>query len=182
MSSGPRCPRLIGLGLLAFGVACLSAGCGGGAATAHVSGKVLLQNGKPLPGGTVTFYPQERGPGKNPVSATIKPDGSYEAPAVPVGRATITVSNAALDPRAGTPAFAGGGNPLMGKNMSAIGPPKDALKGVEGPAPAKKPEGTFIQLDPKYASPERSGLTYEVEPGSQVHNIEGIVAIGRAEK
>ena len=173
-------PRRATLALLALASGALSAGCGG-PGTGNVSGRVLLANGKPLPGGTVTFFPVERGSDRNPVSATVKADGSYDAAAVPAGEVHISVSNASLDPRAGTPAFAAGPKGYMPgmPPLNKIGPPKGALKGAEMSPPAlPKPEGTFVPLDPRYADPERSGLTYEVRPGDQKHDIEGIVALG----
>jgi hypothetical protein len=158
------------------GLLCLAVGCGGGPGTAHVSGKVLLQGGQPLPGGTITFFPVEGGKDRLPVTATIKPDGTYDASAVPVGKVKISISNAALDPRAGTPAFMQQGGFLPGMpSPDKIGPPKGALKGSEPFLKSAKPEGKYVPIDPKYADAEKSGLTYEVRPGDQTHNIEGIL-------
>ena len=65
-------------------------------ATASVEGKVTYQ-GKPLPGGTVQFH----APKGKPVVAKIDAEGSYSAPAVPVGPVKITVETTSVKPKAG---------------------------------------------------------------------------------
>jgi hypothetical protein len=58
-----------------------------------VSGRVLF-DGKPLPGGLVTFLPKEG----TPVAAELDQNGNY-AVLLPAGTAQITVDNEALAPR-----------------------------------------------------------------------------------
>jgi hypothetical protein len=70
----------------------VAAGCG--PLTTRVSGRVLL-DGKPLPGGVVTFVPVE---GKAPATATIREDGTFEMPNAPLGPVQVTVNNLALKP------------------------------------------------------------------------------------
>jgi hypothetical protein len=65
-------------GLLTAVALLFAAGCGGGggvsAATYPVSGKVLLPDGKPLPGGTIYFYPKESG---SSASAEVSSAGEF---------------------------------------------------------------------------------------------------------
>jgi len=70
---------------LAFVVVLLAVGCG--SRTGDVSGKVLYK-GKPLSGGSVTFFHS-----KGASSSRIDNDGSYTVFKVPVGEAKITVQS-----------------------------------------------------------------------------------------
>lgn len=172
--------RFGGALVLVFGVALLSAGCAK-PTTAHVSGKVYQANGKPLPGGTVIFYPTE-GATKHS-SAEIQEDGSYDLPAAPTGKVKIAVNNLHLKEGIAAPIGLGGpSTPKMPKGMKGKGmkpPPKDAggppkEVGKEGaPEGAKTAPDTkrYVAIDAKYADPEKSGLTYEVKPGAQSYEI-----------
>ena len=84
-----RIPTWLGLAAAAG----VLAGCGPG--KGRVSGQVLF-NGKPLPGGWVTFQPAVRG--HNPVSAEIDRDGNYSAvlPAVEQFPYTVRLISAVL--------------------------------------------------------------------------------------
>jgi hypothetical protein len=57
----------------------------------------IVYRGQPLPGGTIGFHPAK---GK-PVVVKIKADGSYSAPAVPVGAVKITIETTSVKPRPG---------------------------------------------------------------------------------
>jgi hypothetical protein len=136
-------------------------GCG--ASTGDLSGRVLRKDGTPLPGGVLTFYPEERG---NPVSVVIQADGSYEAKGVPAGQAKISVDNRILDPKA----------KASGVVAKAIQPPKEALEKMkqEGKSTpigfgANKgaPPGKYVPIDRAFARPETSGLKAQVEGGPQ---------------
>jgi hypothetical protein len=116
-------------------------GCGPGSGT--VSGKVLY-GGKPLPGGTVTFYPEQGGG----LMAGIGGDGSYVVD-VPVGGAKIAVQI----PRAGLrrrPEKGGARQAGFEKEMQ---------------------EHATIVIPPEYADPGKSGLSLKVERGRQTHDI-----------
>jgi hypothetical protein len=175
--------RLVVCGLLALTVLSLPVGCG--TPKGHVSGKVLLADGSPLPGGTITFLPQQ---GKNvaPVMARIGEDGTYDAPGVPVGPSKVTISNAELDPNASDSIVPTGANspaaakmpPQMKSKMSGMGPPKGATEGKDIPG-RTKPPGTYVPLDPKYSSPETSGLTCDVHSGSTPFDVTGILTLKR---
>jgi hypothetical protein len=73
---------------LAIGAAVLlSAGC---ARMGKVSGKVTLPDGSPLPGGIITFTPEDTS--RNPATAVIHEDGTYEAD-VPTGTCKVGIDN-----------------------------------------------------------------------------------------
>jgi hypothetical protein len=72
----------VGLGWLT--VALLAAGCG--PRFGNVSGQVTYQ-GKPLPGGTITFYDAANGAASGP----IETDGTYSVSKVATGRARVVV-------------------------------------------------------------------------------------------
>jgi hypothetical protein len=150
-------------------------GCSG---RGTVSGRVLF-NGKPLPGGLVKFIPVDAR--SNPVTATIGEDGSY-AVTVPAGAALISVDNRALkNPNAVGSVGVGGeaaagtkGGPPRG---APVVPPKDMMAKMkeehEVPAPTgTTPVGTYMPIPDKYYDPETSGLKYNVQGGSQTHDIE----------
>lgn len=79
----------------------------------------------------------------NAPSAEIKPDGSYSVSKVAAGRAKVVV----IAPMA----------------INFQGP---AGLGSAAPAPAKS-----VPLPAKYADPAQSGLTLEVRPGNQKHDV-----------
>jgi hypothetical protein len=115
--------------------------------TASVEGKVFYR-GKPLPGGTVAFYPAK---GK-PVVARIQKDGTYSAPKVPVGKVKVTVETESVRP----------------KGKKKANPPKD-----QGNPPKRdKKQSRYVPIPRKYASPKTSGLEYEVKKGTQTFDIQ----------
>ena len=124
--------------LVAFG-GVLLAGCGGGQpAVAPVSGVVRL-NGKPLASGQVTFWPNS---GRS-AAGFITADGSFrlttfrDGDGAPVGENRVTITEA---------------------TAAASGPPD-----VDRDQPNRAAERSPIPA--KYASPESSGLTFEVKRG-----------------
>lgn len=166
-----------GLAFLLLGLAILTAGCSK-PRTALVSGKVYAPSGKPLPGGSVVFYPTE---GRTKHStAEIKEDGSYEMPNAPTGNVKIAVNNIHLKEGIPAPVGLGGGMPKMpkgamkgGKAMPADAgqPPKTVDKeGLEGSKTAPQ-LSRYVPIDPKFADPEKSGLTFEVKAGTNTHDI-----------
>ena len=116
---------------------------------AEVSGKVLYE-GKPLPGGQVTFVALEAGFGS---SAHIDEQGKYQINA-PVSEVQIGVNNEMLKSR-------------------APGKPKETLHPKEPNSEPEMPiKGRWVRIPFSYADPATSGLKYTVKPGSQTHNIE----------
>jgi hypothetical protein len=122
-------------------VSFLAAGCGG-ANTGAVSGTVTYK-GKPVENGVVTFWGADNRAAFSPLE-----NGTYRIADAPVGPVKITV-------QADLPAEEFEDAPLTPQTKKV---PK------KRPPPAVKPPS-------KYADPEKSGLTFTVQPGSQEHNI-----------
>ncbi len=112
--------------------ATLSTGC---AKTGKVSGKVTLPDGTPLPGGRISFVPED--PKKNPASGIIAEDGTYSVD-VPVGNCKVSIDNRSAG-KAFSPVGAGGvsGPPKEGNTALAggkgMGPMMPTPKGGKGP-------------------------------------------------
>jgi hypothetical protein len=120
-------------------------GCG--VPKGNVSGKVTYQ-GKPLPSGTIVFL----GPDDRPVNSSIGGDGSYQVQGVTVGTARITVE---------TPwEFA----KAQRKNAPKLPP--------DAPPMANSMMIQAIEIPKKYGDPQQSGVTYDVQKGAQVHDID----------
>jgi hypothetical protein len=123
-------------------------GCGGGRATATVTGTVNYQ-GKALPAGTVKFY----GPNDQVASALIGDDGSYEATNVPLGPVKIAVS---------TP----------------LPPPPEIVKAAKegkrrfGVGNVISVDSNAVSIPAKYNDPAKSGLSLTVTAGSQPYTID----------
>jgi hypothetical protein len=159
----PRCAVL--LALLLFVALALMAGCGPG--QGKVSGRVLL-DGKPLPGGLLTFQPTAGR--QRAVSAVIDENGHYEA-TLPVGEVRIAVDNTALKPlpteRANLNAL-----PALKLPPDVQGKIKAAAKATVPAVPQEgKLPGKYVPIPERYSKVETSGLTYEVREGSQEHDI-----------
>ena len=124
--------------------------CGCGEQTGSVKGKVYLQD-KPVSGGAIAFVP----PNDNKVAtATIQSDGSYEIPKVSTGLAKISVTPA-LEVK--VPA---------GKKMDLT-----KFGGDNKPKVVDEPTGKGTPIPAKYGDAKNSGLTFEVKPGAQEHDI-----------
>jgi hypothetical protein len=123
-----------------------------------VSGKVYYQ-GKPVPGGTLTFVPEGKGEAR---TAIIREDGSYQIDKVQVGSAKISVVSSAVPPaslpRSRVPS-------MMDKK-----PPKDAPPGME--AILATSPGKYVKLPEHFGDPDKSGLKYTVKSGSQDYDIQ----------
>jgi hypothetical protein len=136
------------------------AGCGGD--QNKVSGQVKY-DGKPVPGGTVTFFPTA--PGGRAAMAELDEQGNYTV-VLPVGEVKISVDNRELEPLSP----GGGGVP----SDLPIAP--DVKKRLGDPKPGKpqpnRPSGRYRWIPQKYYMVETSGLTYVVEHGDQTHDIE----------
>jgi hypothetical protein len=140
----------------------LIAGCGG---QGKVSGRVLY-NGKPVPGGWVTFRPAE---GKaNTVNARLDANGYYEA-TLPVGMVGIAVDNRDLQPQLQERAS----GPTLPPGLQL---PTGAKRAPQTPLPAEQaPEplpGDYVPIPARYYDVDTSGLTYMVKRGAQTHDIE----------
>ena len=138
MDYSPRWLRPAGFFLLLLAV-----GCGGGAKTANVSGKVSY-NGKAIASGQVTFEGEGGRTGTGPIA-----DGKYTIPDAPVGPVRIGVVSIKRGPKAVNPMEAGSGTPAP-------------------PAPPAKP----VPVPERFGTPAKSGLSYTVATGSQTHDID----------
>jgi hypothetical protein len=135
----------------------LSVGCGG--PKGAISGRVTYLD-KPLPrGGTVTFFGSEN---RVVGSSVISSDGTYsmvKVPAVPV-TITVTAPMAIIrDPNAPK---------LPPPSTEKGGKQKELIKRSR----EQKRSTTRLIIPDKYSMPEKSGLTYTVQPGSQEYNID----------
>jgi hypothetical protein len=125
-------------------VVVLVGGCGG-RKTGNVSGKVRL-DGQPVPGGFVNFFP-ESGANTGAKASPIGADGSYSVTGVPVGPAKISV---------------------QGVYGSTQLPNMKGPNGMDMPRSDRK----TVYVPPRYSTVEQSGLTWDVKPGSEEHDIE----------
>jgi hypothetical protein len=121
-------------------------GCGKSKGT--VSGTVTYQ-GKPLPGGFITIIPEQGEAGA--FRGKIEPNGAYRVSDIPAGPVKIGVQ--ALEPP---------------KHPEAMLSPEEIAKGAK--APAISP-GTYMRIPPIYNDPDKSGLGFTVNGGTQEHDI-----------
>lgn len=134
--------------LLLIGMAFL--GCGsGGNSSAHVEGKVTL-DGKPLSGGTVTFFPE----GGRSASGQIQADGTFTL-------STFADRDGAIP-----------GHHKVTVTPGIIGPPQRPDFDSDAPAVA----ASKVDFPAKYSNPDTSGLEFEVkggEPNKPVFELQG---------
>ncbi len=134
-----------GLLLLAVTIA----GCG--PRPASVSGTVTFK-GRPLPSGTVMFH----GSDGNVRHGSILENGKYTITEAPLGAVRITVQSHPVLPTRITGRF----------STPPAAPPELTPK---APDEGKTRE---VPIPPRYKDPEKSGLTYTVNAGSQTHDID----------
>lgn len=124
----------------------LAGGCllvtGCGSRTSTVEGRVTFKN-KPVSGGSVVFYC----PDKQIVRGLIGPDGRYSIPNVPSGPAIVTVQAHSKVPE--------------GFALKQKLPPSTA--GAPVPPAGDSSDTRRQHLPPRYALPEESGLTVNVD-------------------
>lgn len=136
---------------LPLGLLTLTTGCGeknaSSAEHAEVTGKVLFQ-GKPLPGGKVSFVAINGGFAS---SGLIDENGNYQIKA-PVGDVEIGVTNQMLQSKSGPKG------------------PK-VLKKAEA-TEHQRVKGRWVKIPSQYEDAHNSGLKYTVKPGAQTHDIE----------
>jgi hypothetical protein len=152
-----RCLTRMLRSVLLLALLTLFVGCG---SKGTVSGKVFYQ-GKPLPGGRVTFL-QENGA----FHSVINADGGYLVIGIAPGPATITVSSPGPPkPAASQP---------MERNMEQakarkIEIPPEVAKHMGDPEAGKR---RYMAIPKHYEDPDKSGLTYTVKSGSQEFDIQ----------
>jgi hypothetical protein len=124
-----------------------AAGCSGSATPqGEVSGTVSYR-GQPLPGGIITFV-SERGLQN---SAVIGPDGHYRIKTF-AGPAKVTINNQILKAEQAAPG-------------PRLHPP------TAGGDSAPRVEGTYVPLPTNYLSADQSGLTCDVQKGTQIRDF-----------
>jgi hypothetical protein len=146
---------------VSLGLLILSAGCGlrpRSVEHAEVTGKVLYQ-GKPLPGGTVSFVAVN---GAFAFTGAIDENGQYEVKA-PVGEVMIGVDNRML--RSG---------PTQGDGSKEVKTLRQKMEGEDQKdQPSKgRLKGRYVAIPKSYTDPTTSGLKYTVKLGPQTHDIE----------
>jgi len=152
-----RCRVLLGLAVLTLCVA----GCG--PKQASITGRVLV-DGKPLPGGRVTFRPENSA--FNSVSVELNEQGQYEA-VLPVGMIHVSVDNRELEPRPARSA--------VSINLPSLPPEMKSKVGAAPPRPAPanpKPSGRYIKIPERYYTAESGELDFTVAANMQLHDIE----------
>ncbi len=150
------------LGLLL--TVCVLTGCGSG--RVKVSGQVLYQ-GKPLPGGRLTF--QTSDPKLNTVAAEIDEQGNYEA-TLPVGQVKVAVDNRELQP---PPPPDTSLSDLPAGVMQKMSNVKKGEVSASATSPTQdKLRGKYVPIPEKYYTIEDSGLEFTVESGTTKHDID----------
>jgi hypothetical protein len=121
-----------------------------------VRGQVSYK-GKPVPGGTVRFYPESGGV----YTATIGPDGAYSVTDVPAGETGVAIETESAKPHTKTMADYGAGK---GQKVQLEPLPS----GGNQPASAEH----FVAIPTKYNNKKTSGLTVTLAGGKQSHNFD----------
>src|SRR5581483_3518786 len=156
-----RLPRAaFGFGSLLF----LWGAAGCGQSPGHVSGQVLF-NGKPLPGGYITFLPKD--PKYGSVATSLDEQGHFSV-TLPAGEVRVGIDNRELEPRKPihfTPKLPAS----VGK---AIGNPPPEPAPAAPPAAAGGNSSRYVKIPDKYYDAATSGLDFKVQSGDQTHNIE----------
>jgi len=145
-------PATSGLCLLA----CLAAtGCG---SHGSVSGKVSYK-GDTLGGGTVVFISEGQASEPSPIG----PDGTYHINKIPTGLVKVTVETKSAKPAAADP---------RRPNMPTAPPQDKAPPGATEPYVGSGAKGHYVWIPDDYGDPAKSGLTYDVKPGSQTKDFD----------
>jgi len=114
----------------------LIAGCSNKPAT--VSGKVTLAGKGPLTGGNITFTPTAAPDKARTVS--IQGDGTYKALDLPRGECKVSIETASL------------------KGLGGGAAATESMAGMGGGGATK-----YVPIDAKFAKPETSGLTVNID-------------------
>ena len=142
-----------------FSAACLllsMVGCG--PRTGVVSGDVTF-NGKPIPGGILTFRPSDNS--QNSVSYELGRDGKFKVE-LPVGEALICIDNREFEPRLAT----------MPANLPGMSLPPEVLKGMQASSKESgKVSDRWVKLPERYYQIETSQLKIVVKGGEQTGSI-----------
>lgn len=125
----------------------------------EVSGEVTYQ-GKPVPGGLLTFRPQDES--MNSVAYVLERDGKFKV-TLPVGEVRVCIDNREFEPRPATmPALA------PGLNL----PPEVSKAMQESSKESSRVSDRWVKLPPRYYELETSDLKFEVKGGEQTQTID----------
>jgi hypothetical protein len=125
-------------------------------APARVSGEVTY-NGKPLPGGTITFYTD--GAGTYPVA--IGKDGTYEATGLPAGDLAVSVATESAK-----------GHTAGSSYSDRHGHKMELSPAPPGFQQQQEAQSEYVSIPKKYANPKTSGLSTTLEPGRNTKSFE----------
>jgi hypothetical protein len=136
----------------------LLAGCGGG--KGEINGEVTYQ-GEPVSLGRITFSSEV---GKHPVASAYIIRGKYTIKDFPAGPVKIGIESFEPPRKEQLDEARKGPSPAEGmKSYRKIPPELEEL--------ANGPPLKYVPIPPTYANPDKSGLEYTVESGSQTHDI-----------
>ena len=135
---------------------CLAAtGCG---SQGSVSGKVSYK-GEALGGGTVVFTSEGRASDSSPIAL----DGTYHINKIPTGPVKVAVETKSARPIAADP---------RRPNMPTPPPDQMPAGGTSAYGTPGAPTGKYVWIPDDYGDPAKSGLTYDVKPGSQTKDFD----------
>jgi hypothetical protein len=135
----------------------------------EVSGKVTY-NGKPLPGGRISFYGAKGYNGEG----IISPQGEYSLHA-PLGEVQIRVDNTILRPNSEEEQEKAKRFGKGKANLVKLKPwqqKEGGDKKTEEMTTSHGVTGRYVPIPKRYINPNTSGLKYTVKPGSQTFDIE----------
>ena len=130
-----------------------------------VSGRVLL-DGKPLPGGEVTF--RAVAPNSTPVIVKLDENGAFPAVELPSGEVNVVVDNRKLAPPPPR-----GPKPIP-KGLNAAARAKFTTPANQQHSPSVAAvNGKYVPIPARYINGEATDeLKFTVRPGEQKHDIE----------
>jgi hypothetical protein len=142
-----------------------ASGCGG-PGQGKVTGQVRF-DGKPLPGGRVTFRPADAR--QNSVSAELDEQGNYEV-VLPAGEVKVSVDNSELER---PPPMVGGVVPpgISPEAAKALGPARPAKPPPVGEGGGRR-AGRYVPIPERYYMVESSDLKFTVKRGEQKQDLE----------
>lgn len=155
--------RVHGMGLLLLLPALL--GCG--SSQVKVSGRVM-NKGEPLPGGMVTFRPEN--PKFNSLSVPIDESGHFEA-SLPPGDVQVSVDNRELMPRRSVgPKLP---SELMGDARKTLARDPAEIAKAKGTTNADaRIAGKYVPINDKYYRVDTSELQYKIDPSNPTLEID----------
>ena len=122
----------------------------------RISGQITY-NGKPLTGGTITFYTD--GAGNYPLA--IGTDGTYEGTGLPSGDLGVSIETDSVKRQMSASSY----HDARGHKME-MGPVPAAFQQKQAA------QAEFVAIPKKFANPKTSGQSVTLEPGRNTKNFE----------